>query len=47
MTSALASTVGLILCYSLLGQFPGTLESKGVQVSVHRSDVQAAPSPLS
>lgn len=47
MTSALASTFGLILCYSLLGQFPATLESKGVQVSLYRNDVQAASSPLS
>ena len=43
VTSASASTFGLILCYSLLGQFPATLESKGVQVSLHRNDVQAHP----
>lgn len=28
-------------------QFPATLESKGVQVSLYRNDVQAASSPLS
>ena len=46
LASALVSTFGLIFCYSLLAQFPATLESKGVQVSLHRNDIQAASGPL-